>query len=1297
MQKLIRTLAALVLVVFAVSTALPRSTVYAAEPPLTEEEAAAALQEYGVVRGDETGNLRLDSPITRAEAAAIFVRAMGAADYVHLLTDVVPFKDARGHWGAGEIAAVERLGLMKGDGNGLFRPNDRITYAEVLTVMLRMVGREPVGPWNPDAILSRASALGIAPSGVNASSQAVRSKVFWSLAATITTIPLQDDTTLAQRNLDHRAPDLSLDPVASSTSDEKVTIRGKTKGAFRVFVNGAPAQLNRKDQTFTYSAALDVGMNRLEVEAVDAAGNRTAETLTIERRGAVSRITITGPKSIAANTATKLTVTAQDRNGNPLPLEGAEAEVTGIPATFDVATTTLVTGSQTGNGTLTLRAGSARQTFTFTVVAPSPKGARLVIQSINRDVPIALNTEQTVTVRVVDESGKVVSDDYGRSISLHSSGPAGVIITPINPTTDRGVATFRLVGTSVGLTTLTASTAGLESGTRSLEVLTNVRVMLVPSSKSLMPDGTSSVTIKAVLEDAAGRRVNNTSGADIHILLTATGTDSVLSTPYLSIGQGKSDSGTATAKLTAGISPGVVSISGKFISSHDYAIQTLQFPVNTPLGGARLEVTASPATVAPNGQTSVRVRVVDGSGRLVTAGSYAFQLKVTSSNNEAIVRGLPQGVSLSFPNSLYYPVDDGVAANQAENDPYSVVGRTYRGEATVVMSYPRSGVITVQAVPVAATYEAYNPNTGLGPASPSTDLWALPMTVTFQGQPDHIELTADSVIGRDLKAGAVGGAATMTLRARVVDANGMTVPGYKEVITLSRVGGDQVSSVVGIHQRAAVNGVVEFPIQAKDQAGTDQYRVEAEGGRLKSQTVTVSVRKGIEETPTVVAIRGVLETAPNYTANMVGPDAVFMDIQLKRLDGPSEPPYWVLAKVYRQNESTPFFTQTIDLRAPTPTIRVPRNLLRVGRDRYRVIINNGYGDTAYSSTLDAVTEALVASYNDNYRLLSATYDAETGRLFLHTSGLWYDGSIDKTKLSIVKDNHVISLASDEVTLTGYAPVVVNLGSLAASLNPDVWHGAVYVKAEPAWFVDRSGTTVARAFPSAPLTPMAVITDGALDLTSKRLYLNGVGFTQGSIQWNLVQVRTSDSDFVPLRLGYDAVTQLSDTQAIITLSDVTYQAIKALPGTDYYVTASRGWIQTSAGGQWARGSEIAGTNHPVLLRVLATAAQYDPGTDTLTLTGSGGFKGLQLDPNQLVFKLSPGDPGWSPSKSAVVVAAADGSVTVALHPDDAAILESAPFAGNSIYLNTNPGWLSDPMGKRVKPLPDHSILLFVPLP
>ncbi|MFZ5826714.1 MAG: S-layer homology domain-containing protein, partial [Bacillota bacterium] len=931
--RLIASVLALVLVAVSI---LPQQVAHAQQPPLGEQESIAVLQSYNIVRGDTSGNLNLDAQLTRAQAATIFVRAMNADELAPLMAEDVPFTDAKGHWAAGEIAIAARLGLMKGDGNGLFRPEAEITYAEIFTVLLRMLKREPTGPWSPELVMLHANQLPIVPPGINGRAVAIRRTIFWALAAAVTSVPVEGHPNLLRKHIDQEPPTLGLDLAAATTADSSFAITGTVVGGTRVLVNGNPASLDLSSGRFTYKAALESGTNTLVVEAFDAAGNKAVKEMTVEKQAVIARLTITGPKTLLANTSTRLTVEAKDSKGNLLSADGVDVEMTGEVATFNRTNWTLVTGSKAGKGTLTLRAGSARATYSFEVVAPSSRANALRILPINGDRPLALQKEETVTVQVVDSAGRVVADDFGRVITLSTTGQVPLTIDPVSPITEKGVALFKVTGVEVGHATLSASTPGLSTVNRPLEVLTARRIMLVPSAKSLMPDGTSSVTIKAILQDENGRNTNNDTGTDIQIHLTATGTDSVLDGSYLTIPKGRADSGSASVKLTAGIAPGITTIRGT--TAHPYAIQTLEFPVDTPLPGVRLEVIPTATSVVPGGQTTVKVRVVDGSNRLVTSGSYAFQLAATTSNNDPLHEGLPDGVTISYPNSPYYPVNDGRAVTDPQNDPYSVIGRTERGEATVTLRYNRSGIVQVKPVLLPATTEAYHPNAGMGPASASTGLLPMPADIYFQGAAARLELTVDSAIGTGLKGGALGGAGTVTLKARVVDTFGATVPGFADLITITRLtSSDGVSNFDGVQEKRAVNGVAVFTIQAYDQAGVDLYRVST--GTFTSEPVTVAVRKTTAFQPAIVAIRGVKEGGLSPVTGFVGAEADYMEIQLQsQAVDEKEQQYWVQAKVYRSGESSPFYSQAIDLRNPLPIIRIPRAVLKTGQYRYSVVI-----------------------------------------------------------------------------------------------------------------------------------------------------------------------------------------------------------------------------------------------------------------------------------------------------------------------------------------------------------------------
>lgn len=169
------------------------------------------LQAYNIVRGDERGNLNLDQPIKRAEITAIMVRALNAEQDAKMFRGLSPFSDTNNHWANAEIAYAAIQKLVKGDGNGTFRPDDYITYAEALTLILRLVGKEPTtGEW-PYNILLAAGQYHIAPPGITAENiraQAVRGLVFQSMAKALVEVTDAEGRNVLQQHIDKQPPTL---------------------------------------------------------------------------------------------------------------------------------------------------------------------------------------------------------------------------------------------------------------------------------------------------------------------------------------------------------------------------------------------------------------------------------------------------------------------------------------------------------------------------------------------------------------------------------------------------------------------------------------------------------------------------------------------------------------------------------------------------------------------------------------------------------------------------------------------------------------------------------------------------------------------------------------------------------------------------------------------------------------------------------------------------------------------------------------------------------------------------------
>lgn len=1293
-----RRLASFLVVLVMIVTLLPQVPASAADDPLPEDEAVAILQEYGIVKGDPTGDLKLADRLTRAEAATVFVRSMNATDLAALLEDVVPFTDARGHWAAGAIAMVDRLGLMKGDGNGLFRPDDQITYVEIYTVLLRMVEQEPPGPWNPATIESKAKSLSITPPGANRSDVAIRRQVFVALATALSEVPVNGASTLLRKHLDQTPPTLVMSQTSLTTKDSRVTITGSAKGAVRVLVDGKPAQLDRKTGQFTASVSIDTGETIILVEALDAAKNKATKSISVVRQADISRLSVEGPDKIALGSTQKLEIKALDSRGNEVPLEGLTAEVTDDVAKFDLKTHRL-TATGIGRGTLTLSAGRARDTFRFEVQGPSDKAASLEMLEINKGHALALDKETQVFVRVLDENGRVVTDDNFRPISLKVTGLSGVSLTVGNAMTERGVATFTVKGVREGEATFTASSSKLESVSQEVQFLRSPRIVLSTTAKEMKPDGTSEAVIRATLTNDEGKSVNNTSNADILIELTETGTDGDLTQAFLSIPRGRSTA-SESATYQAGIAPGTAKISGKVVSNHDYPVQTLNLPVTDSLAGVKWDISYSPSRPEPGEEVRVTLRVLDSRNRVVTTGSYAFQIKLTTSNDDPVVNGIPDGVTFGFEDSAYYPVDDGHSDSNSANDPYAVVGRTDRGTAVMTLTYNRSGAVEITPVGVDASYDAHHPSLGLGPASGSKGLYAPTTDVSFAGTAAGLMLTVDSDLGKDQPAGAVDRATRMTIRVKVVDDQGAVVPGYREYVTLTRTNdGQHVTSLQSASRQRTDDGIATFTIQASNTPGFDRYT--ASVGGLTDASVTVAVRTSELSAPEIIAIRGVREGGLSPVTGYVGPDADYMDIQLARQESvdPAEPTNWAIVKVYRQRESRPFFTsQAIDLNGVLPVVRIPRSALKPGLDYYEVTVDNGAGDSPRSPSVDTASQAMVADYRSTYQLTSASFDAEEGKLVLSSRGLSSRGTLMLDKFSVVKGDNVLSLDHPDVTYTiSSSRVTLMLGDLAEELSPDVFYGNdVYVEAETGWFTSEDEFLIAEAYPEIPLEPMAVIHSGAIDQANKRLYLYGEGFRQGTIDYSLIGIGSDDGEPVFLRKGssssYDRVASLTDSQIILNLSTTTWEKLSELAGSSLYVTAKTGWLYEGSSRSGYKVGAITGTDHPVYTRVTLSSATYDSATGTLTLRGSG-LNGVTIDPEKLIFKRTTTSAAWTPVKTGPVTSDSDSEVRIVLDPDDAEDFLSL-FEGRNVFINTANGWMTDADGREVLPLPDYSILFSV---
>ena len=101
-------------------------------------KAVSTMAKLGIVKGRRADRFDPDASITRAEFAAICARFS-----TRTVENSGSFSDISGHWAENEIERAAAFGWISGYPDGTFRPDARITRAEAMTMINRVLCRMP--------------------------------------------------------------------------------------------------------------------------------------------------------------------------------------------------------------------------------------------------------------------------------------------------------------------------------------------------------------------------------------------------------------------------------------------------------------------------------------------------------------------------------------------------------------------------------------------------------------------------------------------------------------------------------------------------------------------------------------------------------------------------------------------------------------------------------------------------------------------------------------------------------------------------------------------------------------------------------------------------------------------------------------------------------------------------------------------------------------------------------------------------------------------------------------------------
>lgn len=109
------------------------------------DNAVFEVTSLGIMTGDENGALNLSETMTRAEFAKTAAVMSGCGSAVSGSFGTEMLRDVSAdHWAAGYIGYCVGAGLMGGDGDGGFRPDDPITLEECIKTVVSILGYEIV-------------------------------------------------------------------------------------------------------------------------------------------------------------------------------------------------------------------------------------------------------------------------------------------------------------------------------------------------------------------------------------------------------------------------------------------------------------------------------------------------------------------------------------------------------------------------------------------------------------------------------------------------------------------------------------------------------------------------------------------------------------------------------------------------------------------------------------------------------------------------------------------------------------------------------------------------------------------------------------------------------------------------------------------------------------------------------------------------------------------------------------------------------------------------------------------------
>jgi len=164
-QKMKKAISLLICLTLVLSLSGITSASALSDVPKALEVPVDVLQMLDVISGFPDGTFRPGEKLTRAQFCKMAVILLGKEAEIPLYKNFTIFMDVKAsHWAVGEVnLAARSLKLLAGFPDGTFRPENPVTYAQAVTILMRALGYTDadVGLSWPSGYMNKAKAIGL--------------------------------------------------------------------------------------------------------------------------------------------------------------------------------------------------------------------------------------------------------------------------------------------------------------------------------------------------------------------------------------------------------------------------------------------------------------------------------------------------------------------------------------------------------------------------------------------------------------------------------------------------------------------------------------------------------------------------------------------------------------------------------------------------------------------------------------------------------------------------------------------------------------------------------------------------------------------------------------------------------------------------------------------------------------------------------------------------------------------------------------------------------------------------------